>query len=63
MQGIQFVTNTRGKWVAMQIDLKRYAAVWEDFEDVLVANSRRRENSVSLDKVRASLNRQGRLRG
>src|SRR5258705_3292962 len=30
MQGIQFVTNDKGEKVAVQIDLRKHAAVWED---------------------------------
>jgi len=31
MTGIQFVTDEKGRRVAVQIDLKRYGAVLEDF--------------------------------
>jgi hypothetical protein len=63
MQGIQFLTDARGKRVAVQIDLKRHSRLWEDFEDVLVANSRRREKNIPIDRVKASLIRRGRLSG
>lgn len=31
MNGINYVTDEKGKPVAVQIDLKKYGAVWEDF--------------------------------
>ena len=56
MQGIQFVTDSRGRKVAVQIDLKRHAELWEDIQDVIVANSRRREKlrvrRVNADTLR-----------
>jgi hypothetical protein len=33
MTGIQFVTDEKGRKMAVQIDLKRYDAVLEDFWD------------------------------
>src|SRR3954470_16154234 len=55
MQGIQFLTDNSGKKVAVQIDLKRHARLWEDIQDVLVANSRRKEKSISIDRVGAAI--------
>ena len=40
MSGIQFVMDDKGKKTAVLIDLKKYGAVWEDFYDALIANSR-----------------------
>jgi len=51
MEGIHFVTNEKGKKVAVQIDLERYGEIWEDFHDQLVAASRASEKSVSFDVV------------
>ena len=59
----QFLTDARGKRVAVQIYLKRHSRLWEDFEDVLVANSRRREKNIPIERVKASLVRRGRLSG
>ena len=54
-EGIRYVTDERGNKLAVQIDLSKHRAVWEDFQDVLVAESRRGEKSVSLDRSKASL--------
>lgn len=62
MTGIQFVTDDKGRRVAVQIDLGKHAALWEDFQDLLVARSRKEEESVPLEEVRASLVRRGKLR-
>jgi hypothetical protein len=62
LQGISYVTDERGNKLAVQIDLRKHRSVWEDFQDVLVAESRRREKSVSLDRVKASfLKRSGKV--
>ena len=63
MTGIQFVTDEKGRRIAVQIDLKRHKALWEDIEDVLVSRSRRHEKGIPLDKVKADLVTRGKLRG
>ena len=55
LEGIRYVTDEHGNKLAVQIDLRKHRAVWEDFQDVLVAESRRGEKSVSLERVKASL--------
>jgi hypothetical protein len=61
MTGIQYVTDERGRKVAVQIDLKKYRELWEDIEDVLVSRSRRREKRIPLEKVKAGLIKSGKL--
>lgn len=63
MNGIQFVTDDKGRKVAVQIDLKKYGAYWEDFWDGLVSESRRKEKGVPLARIKADLIKRGRLRG
>jgi hypothetical protein len=53
MNGIQFVTDDKGRKVAVQIDLKKYGALLEDFWDGLISDSRRREKAVPYQQYRA----------
>jgi hypothetical protein len=46
MTGIQFLTDEKGRKVAVQIDLKTHGAMWENFRDGMVVESRRKEKSV-----------------
>ena len=62
MYGIQFVTDEKGHKVAVQIDLKKHGAVLDDFWDVLISESRRKEKGIPLEKIKADLARRGRLR-
>lgn len=62
MTGIQYVTDDKGRKVAVQIDLKKYGSVLEDFWDGLVSESRRKEKGIPLEKIKADLVRRGRLR-
>jgi hypothetical protein len=62
MTGIQFVTDGKGRKVAVQIDLKKHGAIWEDFWDGLISESRRKERGIPLAKVKADLVKRGRLR-
>jgi hypothetical protein len=62
MTGIQFITDDKGRKTAVVIDLKKYGALWEDFWDGLVCESRRKEKRIPYEKVRADLVKSGRLR-
>ncbi|MBI3679716.1 MAG: hypothetical protein HY235_04905 [Acidobacteria bacterium] len=63
MTGIQFVTDEKGRKVAVQIDLRKHRALWEDFYDGLVSEQRRKEKGVPFEIVKADLIKRGRLRG
>ncbi len=61
MSGIHFVTDEKGRKVAVQIDLKKHRELWEDIEDWLVSQSRRNEKRIPLEKVKAGLIKSGKL--
>lgn len=61
MTGIQYVTDEKGRRVAVQIDLKKHRELWEDIQDVLVSRSRRHEKRIPLANVKAGLVRNGKL--
>jgi hypothetical protein len=53
MTGIQFLTDEKGRKVAVQIDLKKHRAIWEDFYDGLIAEQRRKEKGIPYEEYRA----------
>jgi len=61
MSGIQFVIDEKGVKSAVIIDLSKYADLWEDFYDTLIAHQRRNEPRESLQSVRKRLRRAGKL--
>jgi hypothetical protein len=61
MTGIQYVTDEEGRKVAVQIDLREHADLWEEIEDVLVSESRGNEEDIPLEEVEAKLIRRGKL--
>lgn len=61
MRGIQFVTDEKGRKVAVQIDLRKYGAVLEDFWDGLISESRCDQKGIPFAKVKADLVKRGRL--
>ena len=63
MTGIQFVTDDKGHRVAVQIDLKKHGAIWEDFWDGLVSESRRKEKSILYEQFRTRRLKRGQPRG
>jgi hypothetical protein len=62
VEGIRFLTDEKGRKVAVQIDLARtrYRDLWEDIHDHLVADARAPEESVSFDQVKQRLARRKR---
>ena len=58
--GVRFVTDARGRKVAVLIDLKKHRAWLEDFWDGLISESRRKKLGIPLEEVKANLVRRGR---
>jgi hypothetical protein len=48
--------------VAVQIDLRKHRALWEDFYDGVVSEQRRKEWGVPFERVKGELIKRGRLR-
>ena len=63
MKGISFVTDDKGKKIAVQIDLARHDELWEDIYDGIVAGKRFREPRESLESVKNHLKKIGKLDG
>ncbi len=62
MSGIHFVTDEKGRKVAVQIDLKKHGAIWQDFWDGLVSESRRKEKSIPYEQYRSNRAKRPRTR-
>jgi hypothetical protein len=54
MTGIQFITDEKGRKTAAVIDLKKHKTLWEEIEDGLISESRRKEKGVPYEQYRAS---------
>jgi hypothetical protein len=52
MTGIQFLTDKKGRKVAVQIDVRKHRALWEDFYDGIVSERRRKEKGVLLETAK-----------
>ncbi len=61
MEGIHFLTDDQNNRIAVQIDLRKYGELWEDFYDVLIAEARKDDEKVPLEQLMADLKKQGRL--
>jgi len=55
MTGIYFVTDEKGKKVAVLIDLKKHGARLQDLLDGLTTETRRKEKGVPLAKIKADV--------
>jgi hypothetical protein len=63
VEGIQFVTDDKGRKTAVLIDLEKHGELWEDFYDSLIAAERKDEPRESIEAVRRRLVQQGKLDG
>ncbi|MFZ0479606.1 MAG: hypothetical protein WAL71_10685 [Terriglobales bacterium] len=63
MTGVQFVTDDKGRKVAVLIDLKKHGVRLQDFWDGLISEKRRSEKGIPLEKIKSDLIKRGRLRG
>ena len=61
MKGINYVTDDKNRKVAVQIDLKKYGELWEDFYDNMIAELRKDEEKIPLAEVIKGLKKEGRL--
>ena len=61
MEGIQYVTDEQTKRRYVQIDLDIHGELWEDFLDILLAESRQQEEIISYDQVKDELKKYGKL--
>jgi hypothetical protein len=62
LTGIQFVTDEKGRKVAVQIDLRKHGAKLEDFWDGLISESRRNQKGIPFENIKADLVKRGRMR-
>jgi len=62
MRGVKFLVDKSGKKTAVVLDLRKNAALWEDFYNSWLAQSRAREPRESLASVRRRLQRTGKLK-
>jgi len=63
MEGIHFVTNEKGRKIAVQIDLDRHGELWEDIFDQLLADERSGDKREWYATVKKRMVRAGKLRG
>jgi hypothetical protein len=62
MKGVQYLFDDKGKAKAVLIDLEKHRDIWEDFQDLVVAEKRRKEPRESLEEVEARLRRLRKLK-
>jgi hypothetical protein len=61
MRGVQFVTDTDGRKVAVLLDLEEWGELWQDIYDNILADERAGEPSASLDEFEVELRADGLL--
>ncbi|AFL82856.1 hypothetical protein Belba_0187 [Belliella baltica DSM 15883] len=61
MKGINYVTDNKNRKVAVQIDLKIYGKLWEDFYDNMIAEQRKDEEKIPLKDLIKTLKEEGKL--
>ena len=61
VKGVQFVTDTEGRKVAVLLDLKEWGELWEDIYDNMLADERAGEPSEAWETVKERLRQEGKL--
>jgi hypothetical protein len=64
MKGVNYITDSKGKKIAVTIDmqtLRKGKQAVEDLMDVIVAEDRMNESRISFDSVKKNLKRKGKL--
>jgi PHD/YefM family antitoxin component YafN of YafNO toxin-antitoxin module len=61
VRGVQFVTDTDGRKVAVLLDLEEWGELWEDIYDNMLARERADEPSMSLEEFEDELRDEGLL--
>ena len=65
MKGVSYVTDQQNKRIAVQIELKlleKYEEQLQDLIDGIIAESRKDEKRIPLDKVIRGLKQSGKLK-
>lgn len=65
MKGIKFLINDKNERIAVQIDiahLEKNQGEIEDMLDIIIAESRKGDKSVTWEKAKATLKLQGKLK-
>jgi hypothetical protein len=62
MEGIHYLTDDQNRRIAVQIDLRMYGELWEDFYDALMADMRKDEEKIPLEQVIRDLKQKGKLK-
>ncbi len=55
LKGIQYVIDSTGKHVAVLISLEEWGDIWENFYDILVSESRRGQDIVPWETLKAEM--------
>ena len=55
MQGVKYLVDENGERTAVQIDLKVWGEIWEDFYDVMIALSRKDEPDIPWEEVKKEI--------
>ena len=55
IKGVQYVVDDSGKKTAVIISLEEWGELWEDFYDILVAESRRDEPTIPWEELKAEV--------
>lgn len=61
VKGVQFVTDSEGRKVAVQLDLEEWGELWEDIYDNMVADGRAGEPNATLEEFEEELRAEGLL--
>ena len=55
MEGITYIKDPNTNKNYVQIDLEKHGELWQDFMDIIIAQSRKNEKKIPLSEVKRQL--------
>jgi len=61
MEGIKYLVDEKNNKVAVQIDLEKYGELVEELLDVIEAEERKDDETITLEELKEELKKEGKL--
>ena len=61
MEGVTYLVDAQNKTVAVQLDFEKYGELIEELLDVLEAEAYREDETITLEKLKEELKKEGKL--
>ncbi len=57
MTGVNYITDEKGRRIAVQIDLRKHRKLWEDYYDAMIVEQRKKEPRLAWEDVKKKIHK------